>query len=231
MTAKEYQEIFYGRRKGQTLSPRQKRLLREVLPKVSIPLENIAAGALDPKTLFDFSAEDIWLEIGFGKGEHLSLQARNNPGVGFIGAEPFINGVAGLVTKIHEQDLKNIRIYADDVRHILKVLKPQSIGRVFLLHPDPWPKARHAKRRFICEQNLQTLSRVMKPGAELRIGTDHPGHMAWTMIQMQKCQNFFWTAERAEDWRRPPADWFETRYAVKAMASHQPCAYFTFVRL
>jgi len=226
----DFTKNFYGRRRGKTLSPRQRRLLRDVLPTVSFSVADTTAGTLDPKTLFDFKIEDAWLEIGFGKGEHLGLQARDNPGIGFIGCEPFINGVAGMVTAIHERGLKNIRIYPDDARHVLVALKPESIGRVFLLHPDPWPKARHAKRRFISGENLNALSRVMKPGAELRIGTDHATHMAWIMVEMQKRGDFTWTAESAGDWRRPPADWPETRYAAKARASSTRCAYFTFLK-
>lgn len=226
----DFKEKFYGRRKGPTLSQRQRRLLRDILPSVSFQAESIPRGALSPETLFDFQVKDVWLEIGFGKGEHLSFQAGQNSDIGFIGCEPFINGVAGLVTKIHESGCKNIRIYPDDARHVLSALKPASIGRLFLLHPDPWPKARHAKRRFVSENNLDVLSRIMKPGAELRIGTDHPTYMAWTMKEMQKRRDFIWTAECADDWRNPPPDWPETRYAAKAKASSTPCVYLTFLK-
>jgi tRNA (guanine-N7-)-methyltransferase len=230
MTAKKHQEKFYGRRKGQKLSARKEQLLKEILPRVSISMENIEPGGLDPRTLFDFTSTQVWLEIGFGKGEHLALQAKANPRVGFIGCEPFINGIAGLVTKIHEQGLHNVRIYPDDARHVLEALKHDSIDQVFLLHPDPWPKTRHAKRRFVSEANLNALARVMKKGAELRIGTDHPTYMAWTMVQMQHRADFKWTAERAADWHTPPADWYETRYAAKAKKSDARCVYLTFVR-
>ena len=230
MTAKEYQEKFYGRRKGQKLSPRKKRLLKDVLPRVSFSTGNLAPESLDPKTLFDSPVGAVWLEIGFGKGEHLSLQAKANPNIGFIGCDPFINGIAGLVTKIHEQGLQNIRIYPNDARHVLEALKHDSIDRVFLLHPDPWPKARHAKRRLVSQANLDALARVMKKGAELRIGTDHPTYMAWTMVQMQHRADFKWTAGRAADWRTPPADWYQTRYAAKAKKSGARCVYLAFVR-
>ena len=229
----EYQEFkknFYGRRKGQTLSLRQKRLLGEVLPRVSFEVENIPDGTLVPQTLFADKVDDIWLEIGFGKGEHLGIQAAQNQDTGFIGCEPFINGVAGMVTTIQEQSLKNIRIYPDDARHVLSALAPASIGRVFLLHPDPWPKSRHAKRRFISDENLTALAKVMKPGAELRVGTDHPTYMMWLMMMMQNQKDFIWIAESSRDWRTPPSDWPETRYAAKAKASSTPCAYFTFLK-
>jgi len=230
MSADPYQKQFYGRRKGQTLSARQERLLRDVLPRVSFATHSIDPGHLNPEDLFNMPPPEVWLEIGFGKGEHLALQAKANPDVGIIGCEPFVNGVAGLVTKIHEQNLQNIRIYPDDARHVLMALQPGSIDRVFLLHPDPWPKARHAKRRFVSGENLDALSRVMKTGAELRIGTDHPTFMAWTMIHMQDRSDFKWTANCAANWRDRPSDWFETRYAQKAKKTEDQCVYLRFVR-
>ncbi len=201
------------------MSARRHRLLADVLPKFEISRDLISKPPLDARVLFTPRPTEIWLEIGFGKGEHLAAQAKTHPKIGFIGCEPFINGVAGLVTKIHEEDLKNIRIYPDDARPLIDALPDGSIGRVFLLHPDPWPKARHAKRRFVSTSNLDRLSRVMSPGAELRIGTDHPGYMAWTMTVMQGRDDFIWTAEKANDWRLPPAGWPETRYAAKAKAA------------
>lgn len=228
---RDFGERFYGRRKGQKLSPRQERLLDEILPDVSISIEDSKPGALDPAALFDFCPSGVWLEIGFGKGEHLAIQARTNPSIGFIGCEPFVNGVAGLVTQIHEDKITNIRIYPDDARPFLDALKTASVSRVFLLHPDPWPKARHAKRRFVSGPNLDRLARIMKPGAELRIGTDHPAYVAWTMIQMQSRDDFEWLAEDAADWRTPPADWPETRYQAKAAAEEIPCAYLRFERV
>ncbi|MEE8294323.1 MAG: tRNA (guanosine(46)-N7)-methyltransferase TrmB [Sphingomonadales bacterium] len=224
-------EKFYGRRMGQTLSARKRRLLEEVLPKVSIAPDDFSKKPLDPLNLFDFPPKETWLEIGFGKGEHLAAQARANPDVGFIGCEPFINGVAGLVTKIYEEGLKNIRILADDARPLIDALPDKSIARVFLLHPDPWPKTRHARRRFVSPPNLDRLARIMKKGAELRIGTDHPVYKTWTMRQMQNRPDFNWTARRASDWQTQPEDWPDTRYQAKAHASEVKCAYFTFLRV
>jgi len=230
MNAKQHQEKYYGRRKGQKLSPRKERLLADVLPRVSFDVENTKPGSLDPGDLFDSKPRQVWLEIGFGKGEHLGMQAKANPGVGLIGCEPFLNGIAGLVTIIHEQNLSNVRIYPDDARHVLSALGDESIDRVFLLHPDPWPKTRHAKRRFVSGPNLDELARVMKKGAELRISTDHPTYMAWTMIQMHRREDFTWTAETAADWRNPPPDWYESRYAAKAKRAETGCAYLSFIR-
>ncbi len=232
MTRENYsQEKFYGRRKGQKLSARKLRLLDEVLPRVSIAHDFLAKGPLNPRELFGFPAEEIWLEIGFGKGEHLAEQAAQNPAIGFIGCEPFLNGVAGLVTKIHEQGLNNVRIFADDARLLMDALPDKSIARAFLLHPDPWPKARHARRRFVSPENLDRLARILKKGAELRIGTDHPVYKTWTMIQIQRRDDFIWTAKRASDWRTQPEDWPDTRYQAKAHAKDVKCAYFTFLRV
>lgn len=224
------QEKFYGRRKGKKLSARKLRLLDEVFPTVSISPEALEIGTFDPTKLFDFTTKEIWLEIGFGKGEHLAEQAAQNPAIGFIGCEPFLNGVAGLVTKIHEQGLNNVRIFADDARLLMDALPDRSIARAFLLHPDPWPKARHARRRFVSPENLDRLARILKKGAELRIGTDHPVYKTWTMIQIQRRDDFTWTAKRASDWRTQPEDWADTRYQAKAAAKDVKCAYFTFLR-
>lgn len=225
------QEKFYGRRKGQKLSARKLRLLDEVLPKVSISPDALTKGAFNPFKLFDFTPKEIWLEIGFGKGEHLAEQAKKNPDVGFIGCEPFINGVAGLVTKIHEEGLRNVRIFPDDARPVMDALPSSSIARAFLLHPDPWPKTRHARRRFVSPENLDRLARLLKPGAEFRIGTDHPVYKTWTMIRMQNRPDFNWIAKRASDWRTQPEDWPDTRYQAKAHAIDVKCAYFTFLRV
>lgn len=232
MTRENYPaEKFYGRRMGQTLSARKLGLLDEVLPKVSISPDSLSKGPFNPTKLFDFTPKEIWLEIGFGKGEHLAEQAIANPDIGVIGCEPFMNGVAGLVTKIHEQGLKNIRIFADDARPLMDALPDKSIARVFLLHPDPWPKTRHARRRFVAPENLDRLARIMKKGAELRIGTDHPIYKTWTMIQMQNRTDFYWIAQRASDWQTQPEDWPDTRYQAKAHAVDVKCAYFTFLRV
>lgn len=225
------QEKFYGRRKGKKLSARKLRLLDEVFPTVSISPEALEMGTFDPTKLFNFTTKEIWLEIGFGKGEHLAEQAAQNPGIGFIGCEPFLNGVAGLVTKIHEQGLNNVRIFADDARLLMDALPGKSIARAFLLHPDPWPKARHARRRFVSPENLDRLARILKKGAELRIGTDHPVYKTWTMIQIQRRDDFTWTAKCASDWRTQPEDWPDTRYQAKAHAIDVKCAYFTFLRV
>lgn len=217
---------FYGRRKGHALSAAQRRLVDGLLPEIAVS-EN---GDIDPVTLFP-GAEAFWLEIGFGKGEHLAWQAARNPGIGFIGCEPYINGVAGLLTAIARDGLENIRIFADDVRLLLPRLAPASISRTFLLHPDPWHKWRHAKRRFVNPENLDELARIMAPGADLRISTDDATYCRWTLQQMLARKDFAWAAERADDWRYPPEDWLETRYAAKAQREGRTPVYLSFLRV
>lgn len=217
---------FYGRRKGHALSAAQRRLVDELLPELAVADD----GEIDLGALFP-SAQTIWLEIGFGKGEHLAWQAARHPEIGFIGCEPYINGVAGLLAAIARDGLKNTRIFAEDARLLLPRLPPASISCVFLLHPDPWHKWRHAKRRFVSPENLDQLARIMTPGAELRISTDDATYCRWTLLQMLARKDFAWAAERADDWRHPPEDWLETRYAAKAQREGRSPVYLSFERV
>ncbi|UTW55097.1 tRNA (guanosine(46)-N7)-methyltransferase TrmB [Kordiimonas sp. SCSIO 12610] len=212
------EQRFFGRRKGPTLSNRQTDLINGLLPKITIEAQKQKTPhtPLNTRALFD-ECDDIWLEIGFGKGEHIAWQAENNPSVGLIGCEPYMNGVASLLDKVEANNLMNVRVYSDDARHILWHLPDASVSKVFLIHPDPWPKKRHARRRFVNPDNLDDISRILKPGGEFRIGTDHPIYREWTMIQMANRNDFIWTAENPVDWQKRPDDWPETRYEVKAM--------------
>ncbi|WP_262692189.1 tRNA (guanine(46)-N(7))-methyltransferase TrmB [Kordiimonas aestuarii] len=223
------EQRFFGRRKGKPLSGRQQSLMDDFLPTISVEVPEGAAAQIDPGQLFDGKVREIWLEIGFGKGEHLAWQAGHHRDVGIIGCEPYLNGVVGLLNHIEDTDTSNIRIYGDDARHVIWKLPDASVSRVFLLHPDPWPKVRHARRRFVNRHNLDDLARIMKDGAELRIGTDHPVYREWTMVQMSLRDDFEWLAEGPEDWLNRPDDWPETRYEVKALEGH--ATYFRFRRL
>ena len=224
---------IYGRRKGPALSARKQRLFDTVLPQVSLDLPP-AGTTLDPAGLFARPVRAVWLEIGFGKGEHLAWQARQHPDVGFIGCEPYINGMAGLLAAIDgdggDDTLTNIRVYGDDARDVLAALPDASLDRVFLLHPDPWPKSRHAKRRFVNPDTLDALARVMADGAELRIGTDHPVYRRWTAMQMARRTDFRWLADRAADWRTRAPDWPQTRYEAKARGEGRDSTYFRYCR-
>jgi tRNA (guanine-N7-)-methyltransferase len=216
--------LLYGRRKGPKLSPYKEELRRTLLPRLALKLES----GCDPRTYFAAGVEDVWLEVGFGAGEHLLDQARIYPDVGLIGAEPYEAGVAKLLSKIENMDASNIRIYEDDARDVVQALPDASLGRVFILFPDPWPKTRHHKRRFVQMEMLDALARVMKPGAELRIASDDAGYIAWTLERAMAHPDFAWTAERAADWKTRPQSWPQTRYEAKAL--HGPPAYLLFVR-
>ena len=174
----------------------------------------------------------VWLEIGFGAGEHLLWQVEHHPDVGLIGAEPYVSGIAKLLSRLSlsltEQE-ENIRIHDNDARDILEALPDASLGRVFILFPDPWPKSRHHKRRFIQMSTLDVLARVMKPGAELRFASDDADYAAWTLERIIAHPVFEWTAMRAQDWTTRPSDWPKTRYEEKAL--HGPPAYFAFRRI
>jgi tRNA (guanine-N7-)-methyltransferase len=175
-----------------------------------------AGATLRPAALFPFETSEIWLEIGFGAGDHLAWQAQRNPRVGFLGCEPFVEGVANLLSRIERDGLRNIRILDDDARLLLDSLAPESLDRVFILFPDPWPKTRHHKRRIVTTETLDRLARAMRPGAELRLATDHADYAAWMLAHATDHPAFAWTARRAADWRDPPADWPGTRYEAKA---------------
>ena len=224
-------EKFYGRRKGHNLSDRQSALMDELLPRLCVKVDDCQDRSLDATALFDPTPTEIWLEIGFGKGEHMAWQAEQNTHVGFLGCEPYLNGVAGLLARIEENDIGNIRIYGDDARHVLEKLPDASVSKVFLLHPDPWPKRRHAKRRFINNGNLDEIARVLKPGGEFRVGTDDPTYREWTAMIMSERPDFEWLAEKSKDWHNRPEDWPETRYNAKANKQGRPAVYFRFKRL
>lgn len=212
----ENPQRLYGRRKGPTMSQRQEQLLETLLPTIRVPAAKEMDDIINPADLFPKEITDYWFEVGFGKGEHLYWQAEHFPTTGMIGCEFYLNGVASLLGKIDENARDNIRLYEGDARHVMKALPEASISRAFLLHPDPWPKNRHAKRRFVSQENLDLFARLLKDNCELRIGTDHPVYARWTMLQMSLRDDFIWMAEGPDDWRKSPDDWPETRYEQKA---------------
>ncbi len=222
----------YGRTKGKSLRSHQANLMETLFPRVSISL---AEDMIVPRALFA-DVDDVWLEIGFGGGEHLAHQAAANPRLGILGCEPFINGVAKLVAEIHAHGLTNVRILADDARFLLERLAPASLSRIFILYPDPWPKKRHNKRRFINEETLGFLARALKPGGELRFASDIPDYIAWTLahvsrLNREKGEVFRWKAESPLDWRTPYEGWPGTRYEAKARREGRVPAYLAFERL
>lgn len=218
----------FGRRKGRPLSARQQRLLDELLPRLALDLE---APPPEPLArLFPVPIEDVWLEIGFGAGEHLLWQAKANPRIGLIGAEPFINGVAQLLGRIEEDAVRNVRVHADDALPLIEWLPEASIGRAFVLYPDPWPKARHRKRRLLSPATLARLARILRPGAELRLATDIGDYARTSLLAARAVPQMAWCAHSAADWRTRPADWPATRYEAKAIAEGRRPLYLTFVR-
>jgi tRNA (guanine-N7-)-methyltransferase len=172
----------------------------------------------------------LWLEIGFGAGEHLAEQAAAHPDVTFLGCETFINGIASLLTHVETRRLGNVRVFPDDATLLLPVLAEASVGRVFLPFLDPWPKAKHHKRRFVQRATLDALARILLDGAELRFASDHADYVAWTLALLLDHPDFAWAARGPEDWRLRPADATATRYETKALARGARCYYLTFLR-
>jgi len=227
--------VLFGRRRGPKLRPTRRRLLEELLPAlgVTLPDEDLTNRPLD--RFPPDARDDLWLEIGFGGGEHLIAQAIANPRVAFLGCEPFVNGVARLLSDLFSAGMSdpatgNVRIFSDDGRDLVAALPDASVGRVFILFPDPWPKARHHKRRLVAEGLLDQLARVMKKGAELRIATDHQSYCRWILARILAHQGFAWTNSRPDEWRNRPSDWPETRYERKAGTAGRDCVYLKFRR-
>ena len=175
-------------------------------------------------------ARELWLEIGFGGGEHLLARAAENPEVGFVGCEPFVNGVAKLLAGVEARGLDNVRVLADDATALIEAAPDAAFSRIYLLYPDPWPKRRQQKRRFVSERNVAALARVLSPGGELRFATDIDDYAGWTLRRFLASPGFVWSANAADDWRRPWAGWTPTRYEAKARAAGRGSAYLTFRR-
>ena len=211
---------FYGRRRGKALRPGQQRHMDTTLK--ALALDGVDWGVNPTRAPLDLGAifagaRDIWLEIGFGGGEHLLHQAETNPDTGLIGCEPFINGVAMALPKLAALGGARVRLHPGDARDLLDVIPDAALGRVYLLYPDPWPKKKHHRRRFVSAENLSALARVMRPGAELRIATDIEDYVRHTLEAAQASPEFDWTARAPADWRAPWPGWHRTRYEAKAV--------------
>jgi len=217
---------LYGRRAGHKLRAVQAELVEELLPRLAVP-----PGPLDARTLFGMDCP-LELEIGFGSGEHLAGQAAMRPGTGFVGCEPFLNGVVGALGHIRDDGLGNVCLHMGDALDVLDRLPDASLERVYLLHPDPWPKARHAKRRFMNPGPIDMVARKLKPGGEFRFGTDHPVYVAHAMMVMQaQAAHFAWQISTAQDFLTRPDDWPETRYERKARRLGHEVWYFRYLRV
>lgn len=233
---------FFGRRKGRIIRKAKTTLLEAFLPDVKLK-DN---ASFDKQKMFGKPVGKVFLEIGFGNGEHLAGQALNNPDTGFIGAEVFQNGVANLLSlitgikegtnlpeKITLADGRedNIRIYDDDMRLLFPRIPDNFLDKVFVLFPDPWPKKRHAPRRFINPENLKEIARVLKKGGILRVATDHKVYKGWTLRRLHECSDFKWTAACGNDWKHEPADWVETKYQRKAIREGRKPVFLDFEKI
>jgi tRNA (guanine-N7-)-methyltransferase len=216
---------LYGRRSGHKLRQGQAALLEELLPEVSVP----ETGPITSQLLFG-DDRPLHFEIGFGSGEHLAYRADLLPDQGFIGAEPFLNGVVGALGHLRDRRLPNVRLHMGDALEVLERVTDGALTMVYLLHPDPWPKARHAKRRMVNPGPLDLIAAKLKPGGEFRLGTDDPTYCRWSMMTMSRRRDFEWLAEHAEDFLTRPSGWPETRYEAKARRKGHEVWYFRYRR-
>jgi tRNA (guanine-N7-)-methyltransferase len=228
MTSEHEPRAFFGRRKGHPLRAHHAALYDALLPKLALDLSTPAPG--DIAALFPLPVDDVRLEIGFGGAEHLIAQALANPSTGFIGSEPFVNGMAKALAAIERHALQNIRLSTDDATHLIAWLPAASLARIDILYPDPWPKRRQWKRRFLQDDSLVALARILKPGGELRFATDIPGYASWVLARVLRSPHFEWVAEHADEWRKPWLDFVSTRYEAKAKREGRTPAYFRFRR-
>jgi tRNA (guanine-N7-)-methyltransferase len=222
----ERRDALWGRRKGKPLSMRRADVMAARLPSLAIDTE--ATVPTDIAELFPDHVSAVFLEIGFGGGEHMVHEAQAHPEIGFIGVEPFLNGLAKAVASITELELGNIRLFGGDASRLLDWIPPASVQRVDLLYPDPWPKKRHWKRRFVGPQNLDRIARALARDGEFRVASDIESYITWTLQHCLRREDFEWTADRADDWRRPYEGWPGTRYERKAIAAARRPAYLTF---
>lgn len=217
---------LYGRRQGPALRSGQQELLDRLLPQIAVPDE----GPISAQSLFGADCP-LHFEIGFGAGEHLAYRADLLPDHGFIGCEPYLNGVVGALQQIRDGRLANIRLHDGNAIEVMERLPDASLSFVYLLHPDPWPKARHAKRRFMNDGPVDLIARKLKPGGEFRFGTDHPVYLEWAMMIMNRAADRFeWLCDSPKDWMIRPGGWPETRYEAKARRQGHEVWYFRYRR-
>jgi tRNA (guanine-N7-)-methyltransferase len=220
---------FFGRRKGHKLRSHQADLIEHLLPRLALDIAS--PGPSDLADLFEPPVDDVRLEIGFGGGEHLIAEARAFPKVGFIGCEPYVNGMAKILAQIEAHAIGNIRLFAGDAAELLAWVPPHALARIDLIHPDPWPKRRHWKRRFVQDATVAAIARALKPHGEFRFVSDIADYCAWTLAHLARSPDLVWTAERASDWRLPWTDYTMTRYGRKAEREGRHAAYLRFRRV
>ncbi|MGX7876613.1 tRNA (guanine(46)-N(7))-methyltransferase TrmB [Mesorhizobium sp. ORM6] len=221
-------EAFFGRRRGKPVRPQQAEALESGLAAYRLDLA--AEAPSDLRTQFEAGVSAVRLEIGFGGGEHLLHRAIEAPTIGFIGVEPFVNGMAKMMMAVRQRPLPNLRVHDDDATRLLDWLPPASLDGLDLLYPDPWPKKKHWKRRFVSPVNLDRFARVLKPGSKFRFASDIDTYVNWTLLHCRAHGAFAWQAADAADWHRPYDGWPGTRYEAKAIREGRRPAYLTFVR-
>ncbi|HWV96297.1 MAG TPA: tRNA (guanine(46)-N(7))-methyltransferase TrmB [Xanthobacteraceae bacterium] len=226
--AERPQGSFFGRRKGHKLRVHQADLIAQLLPRLSLDLEGPAPA--DLTTLFEPAIDSVRLEIGFGGGEHLVAEAIAHPATGFIGCEPYVNGMAKILAQIEAHDIGNIRLVAGDAAELLAWVPQRSLARIDLIHPDPWPKRRHWKRRFVQDATVAAMARAIVPGGEFRFVCDIDSYVEWTLVHLLRAPQFDWLAERADDWRLPWPNYTMTRYGRKATREGRRATYLRFRR-
>lgn len=222
-------EAFFGRRRGRTVSPQQAAALEAGLKAYGLDLASVPPN--DLRNLFEAKISSVRLEIGFGGGEHLLRAALADPQTGFIGVEPFVNGMAKMMMAVAKAPLANLRVHDDDATQLLDWLPPASLDGIDLLYPDPWPKKKHWKRRFVSPVNLDRFGRVLKPGGSFRFASDIDSYVNWTLLHCRAHGAFDWQADDAGGWHSPYAGWPGTRYEAKALREGRRPAYLTFRRL
>lgn len=220
---------FFGRRKGHRLRSRPAHLMESLLPQLSLDLDRPAPEG--PASLFPVPVDEVRLEIGFGGGEHLVAEAVRHPRTGFLGCEPFVNGMAKALSAIDAQGLRNIRLHPGDALEVVGWLPDASLSGIDMLYPDPWPKRRHWKRRFVTDATLALIARALRPGGSFRLGTDCAGYAAWMLLHFLRSPAFAWTADRADDWRQPWPEFPGTRYEAKARREGRVPCYLVFRRI
>lgn len=216
----------FGRRKGHRLRPHHSELIEHLLPRLSLDIAQ--AAPRDLTSLFGTGIDKVRLEIGFGGGEHLVAEALAHPTIGFIGCEPYVNGMAKILAQIEAHDIRNIRLFAGDAAELVAWAPALSLSRIDLIHPDPWPKRRHWKRRFVQDATIGTMARILKAEGEFRFVSDIDDYCSWTLSHLMRSTDFIWTAERANHWREPWGGYTMTRYGAKATREGRKAAYLIF---
>ena len=222
---------LFGRRQTRSLSASKQSVFDESLERLQIPQELLNRGNLQVQDIFGKTFEKFWFEIGFGNGEHVKNEALAHPDTAFIGAEPFINGMAALLNSIRDKDDSNIRVYMDDAMAAINALAPSVLDGIYILNPDPWPKKRHWKRRIVQPEHVERFVRVLKPGGKLVMTTDIDDLAEWMCMHAENNPDLHWTAKSPEDWKTPPDGWIRTRYEQKGVAKGRQQTYLVFEKI